>query len=382
MIRYILGEMIPTFFLGVTVFVLVLLMFQALRLTEFVLIHGVKVATVALMMTYLSTSFLPILFPMSLLFTVLLTYGRLSADSEIVAFRAAGISMSSIISPAVILSLLVGTLSLQTSFHIAPWGNRQFEVLIAKLGATKPGVTLKEGTFSQGFFDLVVYANKVDSKRGKLEEVFIYDERNPKDPITVIAREGRLVLDPDKPGHRASLQLSNGDIHRGSLGHHTKINFSKYDIFLSDPVTESIRTKSTPSLSIDEIMGQLKELKQLKTSTASITSTASPPSAGENSDMGTQRRQLETELHKRIAIAFACILFALIGVGLGTVTNRRNEKGGGTVICVALIVSYYIVYMIAEGAARKGQLPPIVAMWAANTLFSIAAFWSLRRSWS
>ncbi|HVK62098.1 MAG TPA: LptF/LptG family permease, partial [Bdellovibrionales bacterium] len=84
-IRYVLGEMIPTFFIGVIVFVFILLMFQALRLTEFVLIHGVQVTTIVQMMGYLSTSFLPILFPMSLLFTVLLTYSRLSADSEIVA---------------------------------------------------------------------------------------------------------------------------------------------------------------------------------------------------------------------------------------------------------------------------------------------------------
>ena len=103
---------------------------------------------------------------MSLLFAVLLTYGRLSSDSEIVAFRAVGLSMGSIVVPALILGILVGALSLQTSFHLAPWGNRQFEVLFTKRGATKVGVTLKEGTFAEGFFDLVVYANKVDSKLG------------------------------------------------------------------------------------------------------------------------------------------------------------------------------------------------------------------------
>ncbi|MDZ4082996.1 MAG: LptF/LptG family permease, partial [Bdellovibrionales bacterium] len=113
LVRYVLAEMIPTFFLGVIVFVFILLMFQALRLTEFVLIHGVKLSTVLEMMGYLSTSFLAILFPMSLIFTVILTYGRLSADSEIVALRASGLSMVSIATPAIILSGLVCLLSLQ-----------------------------------------------------------------------------------------------------------------------------------------------------------------------------------------------------------------------------------------------------------------------------
>lgn len=359
MIRYVLGEMIPTFFLGVLVFVFILLMFQALRLTEFVLIHGVKLSTIAQMVAYMSTSFLPVLFPMSLLFTVLLTYGRLSADSEIVAFKAIGLGMGSITLPALILGVLVGVLSLQTTFHIAPWGNRQFELLITKAGATKPGVALKEGTFAEGFFDLVVYANKVDSKNGRLSQVFIYDERDPKTPITVIAREGRLIPDPDLPGHSASLQLIDGNIHRTSEGRHTKIDFGTYDLFLTDPVEQTFHDKSNQSLTLEELRKKL-DAPELKVET---------------------RRELQTEFHKRTAISFACILFALIGVGLGTVTNRRNAKSSGAVICLGLIVAYYVVYVAAEGAARKGQLPPFVAMWLANGLFSVAAFYSLRKAW-
>lgn len=362
MIRYVLGEMIPTFFIGVLVFVFILLMFQALRLTEFVLIHGVKLTTIAQMMAYLSTSFLPVLFPMSLLFTVLLTYGRLSADSEVVAFRAVGLHITAIIAPALILSVLVAILSLQTSFHIAPWGNRQFETLITVLGSSKPAVTLKEGTFSEGFFDLVVYANKVDSKNGSLQQVFIYDERKPDAPVTVIAREGKLMFeakDLTRTQNRAALRLEDGDIHSSTKDRHTKVQFSSLDIFLSDPTQEQKLSRSPPSMTMDEINSTIKDPKTLPD----------------------KKRELETEIHKRTALGFACILFALIGVGLGTVTNRRNSRGGGTVICLGLIITYYIVYVASEGAARAGHLPPFAAMWLANFLFSIAAIWALRRAW-
>jgi lipopolysaccharide export system permease protein len=358
-IRYILGEMIPTFLLGVIVFVFILLMLQVLRLTEFVLVHGVKLSTVGLMMGYMSTSFLPILFPMSLLFSVLLTYSRLSADSEIVAFRAVGLSLSSIMAPAVILSVLVSILSLQTSFHIAPWANRQFELLFTKVGAAKPGITLKEGTFSDGFFDLVVYANKVDSNRGLLKQVFIYDESNKETPLTIIAREGLLSLDKDAPGHKANLRLIDGSVHRSSKGRHTKINFSTYDIFFSDPIADSFRSKSPQSFTLDDIHTKLAD------------SSLKPE----------DRREVLTEYHRRLAIGVACILFALIGAGLGTVTNRRNTKGGGTVLCVALIVAYWIVYVTAESASRKGQLPPAIAMWIPDAIFGGAAVYSVRRAW-
>ena len=359
-LRYILSEMIPTFLLGVFVFVFILLMFQALRLTEFVLIHGVKVSTILEIMGYLSTSFLPILFPMSLLFTVMLTYGRMSADSEIVAMRSVGLNMPHILTPAFFLGILVCVLSLQTAFQLAPWGNRQFELLVSRVGAMKPGVTIKEGTFSEGFFDLVVYANKVDNKNGKLQQVFIYDERNAETPITVIAREGILLQDPEKPGNSASLRLLDGNIHRVAEGRHTKIGFSTYDIFLTNPVGDAFRNKSPQSLTLEEIKSSLSKPDLPRDEFITVSS----------------------EFHKRLALAAACVLFPLIGVGLSTTANRRAAKSSGMVLCLGIIVAYWVMYVGSEGLARQGHLPPWIAMWLADFFFSGVAVWALRRSWN
>lgn len=356
-LRYVLGEMIPPFFLGVIVFVFILLMFQLLKLTEFVLIHGVKLTTMLEMMGYMATSFLPILFPMSLLFTVLMTYGRLSADSEIVAFKASGYNMWHISSPAILLSILVGILSLQMALYVAPWGNRQFEVLFAKIGSTKPTAAIREGIFSEGFFNMVVYANKVDSKRNILSQVFIYDERNGS---TVIAKQGSLLLDSSKPGQNAALRLSDGSIHRSSEGRHTKIDFANYDVYLSDPASESFRDKSPPSLTLDDLKQKLRE-PDLKPE---------------------QVRTYKAEFHRRFSISTACFIFALIGVGLGTSTNRRNARGGGMVICLGLIVGYWILYIVGDSLAKNGTLTPWVGMWMANFVFSIAALITLKRAWN
>lgn len=359
-LRYVLGEMIPPFFLGVIVFVFILLMFQLLKLTEFVLIHGVKLSVMIEMMGYMATSFLPILFPMSLLFTVIMTYGRLSADSEIVAFKASGYHMWHIASPAVLLSVLVGILSLQMALYVAPWGNRQFEVLFAKIGSTKPTAAIREGIFSEGFFNMVVYANKVDSKRNILSQVFIFDERNATTPTTVIAKQGSLLIDTSKGGQNAALRLSDGSIHRTSEGRHTKIDFSTYDIFLSDPAAESFRDKSPPSLTLEDLKQRLADPK-LKPE---------------------QLRTYEAEFHRRFSISTACFIFALIGVGLGTSTNRRNARGGGMVICLALIVGYWILYIVGDTLAKNGTLTPWLGMWMANFVFSIAALFTLKRAWN
>ena len=175
-ISYIFFELLPTYFMGVFVFVFVILMFQSFRLMEYVIVHGAKTEAIFSILGFLIISFLPIVLPVSLLFSVLLTYGRLSADSEVVALQSLGLNLKHLLLPALLLGGMTFLFSVEIGFHLAPWGNRKMEVLIHRLGESKPGVTIREGVFSEGFFNLVVYANKVDSKKGKLKKIFIYDE--------------------------------------------------------------------------------------------------------------------------------------------------------------------------------------------------------------
>lgn len=358
-VQYIFFEMLPGFILGLLVFVAIILMFQVLRLTEFALVHNVPLKTIGEIIGYVIISMLPGLFPMALLFSVLLTYGRLSQDSEIVAMKASGLPMGTLILPAIIMASLVGLISAQMSFSIAPWGNRRFEVLYTNLANTKASAVVKEGTFSEGFFNMVVYANQVDSDKGLLKKVFIYDEKNADSPLTIIAKEGEVIPDPQRPGYEVLLRLRSGEIHR-QMETHTKISFESYDVKFSEPFQIQEREKSPQSLTMDEVRSLLKQgIKD-----AEFT------------------RSLETELHKRWAITFLCIVFALIGVGLGTTTNRRAAKAGGMILCIGIIVGYWIIYVVAEGLARSGSLPVAFAIWTPNLLFGYLGFESLRRNWN
>jgi lipopolysaccharide export system permease protein len=359
-VRYIFFETLPAFLLGVLIFVGILLMFQALRLTEFVLVHGVGVKTIFEIMMYLSVSFLPVILPMSLLFSVLLTYGRLSSDSEIVAFKSLGLSMGQLTIPAMVLSIAATLMSAQTAFYLGPWGNRKFEVLMNDLGRQKAASAIKEGVFSESFFDLVVYANKVDPKSGQLNDVFIYDERDPKAPVTIIAKQGNIIQESTKQGLTATLRLGHGNIHRTNLATYTKVDFDTYDINLFDPFENSEKKKSPPSMNIEELAHELKK-----------------------TDIDVKhKRKLQIEYHRRWSLPAACIIFALLGVGLGTVTNRRASRGGGFVICLVLLISYWVFYLSAEAVARNGWLPASVALWLVNILFFLFALKSIKRVWA
>jgi lipopolysaccharide export system permease protein len=355
---YILSEIIPSFLLGVFVFISVLLMFQALRLTEFLLVHGIKWTTMAKIMGYMSISFLPLLLPMSLLFAVLLTYNRFSTDSEIIAMKSSGVNPASIALPAIFFALLVTVISSQTSFYIAPWGNRQFEVLINRLGNTKAAASIREGTFSEGFFDLVVYANKVNSQTGMLSDLFIYDEKNPSAPLTIVALEGQIIPDETHPGHSVLLRLFNGQIHRKAESH-TVINFETYDVLLNDPIKLEERQKSASSLSLDELQ-TLRHNPVVSTE---------------------QRKDYEIEYHKRWALSAACLVFCLLGLGFGIVTNRRSGKSSGFILSVGFIILYWIVYLSFESLVRSNQISAYIGLWLPNALFFAFGLYRLRKVW-
>ena len=348
-IKYIAFELLPVFLIGVTIFVLVLVMFQSFQLSEYIIIHGARLTTVLQMVIYVTLGFLPILLPIALLFAVLLTYGRMSGDSEIVAMKALGLRPIHLLLPALTVGLCVSILSLQLSFRLAPWGNRELNNLLTRIEETRPTITIRNGVFAEGAFDMVIYANKVDAANNLLHHVFIYDERNPKSPLTIIAKKGRLITHETKMGQAAYLQLSNGSVHKSSAASYTKIDFSTYDIKLFDPNTIKKVKIGPQQMNMSQLYSAIHRM----------------PKTNPN------RIDYLLEWNTRWALSATCLILALVGMGLGTTTNRRTARSGSMVICISAVVIYWALYVAFESLAQSGKLPVPVAVWMTNLIFLI-----------
>ncbi len=358
-IIYIIKEMLPSLFTGIIIFISILLMFQVLKLTEFVLAHGVTLEVIARLVVYLSLSFLPAILPMSVLFSVLMTYGRLSTDSEIIAFKSLGVSQKYLTIPAIVVGIVMCALSAQTYFFIGPWGARQSYSLLNVLGSSQVISNIREGTFAEGFFDLVVYTNEINEKTGVLKDVFIYDERSSSMPVTIIAQEGQIISPKDMSLASTILRLFKGSIHRTGEGVYTKIEFENYDISLTPELEKNEKADSPKAMTITELHQEL----------------------GKKDIPRDRFLRLDSEYHKRIALPVACIVFSLIGVGLGTVVNRRVAKSSGFVLSVGLIVTYWILYVSMETVARNGTLHPAIALWIPNIIFFLTGAYVVKQIW-
>jgi lipopolysaccharide export system permease protein len=355
-IKYIVFELLPIFIVGMSIFILILVMIQSFKLSEYIIVHGAPLATMTKLVFFMTLGYLPILFPVALLFAVLMVYGRLSADSEIVALKALGLTPLHLTTPSLIVGIVIALLSLQTSFRLSPWGQRNLEEMINILAQTRPGAALREGVFSDDFFDLVVYAHDVDSKTGQLSKVFIYDERDAKSPVTIIAKQGQILNSNSIQGQEASIRLMSGNVHKSTNEFYTKINFGTYDINLFDPHNIKEKELSPDALNLSELRTAMAEPKTDQK----------------------RKTNLVIEWHRRWVMSAACLIFAFLGVSLGAITNRRAARSSSLLVCITVIIVYWTLSAWLEAVGRGGHLPLIVTAWIPNLFFLSYGAWQFR----
>jgi lipopolysaccharide export system permease protein len=292
----------------------------------------------------MSVSFIPTLLPMASLFAVVLAISRLSQDSETVALISIGVSPWEMLKPLIGLGILLSGLSIFTAMELAPNGNRKFEMILHEISQSKITAAVKENAFTESFYNLVIFALSADSKTGKLEKVFIYDEQDKNTPLSIIAKEGLIFTQATETKSTLWLKLQRGDIHRQDESH-TKINFEEYEVKLMD--SQQIKSeieKSQNSWTLRDILDQLKTQGQ--------------------------SRLARIELNKRLAIGLACTLLVIFGFTLSYSINRR-VKSNGFVLSLIVIVSYWLLILSFENLSRSGYLPPELGLWLPNFMFSL-----------
>ena len=346
---YILKETLPIFFIGLLTFTVILLMDKILKLIELIVTRGVSFSKILMLLLFISPSFLVFTIPMAFLLGTLLSFGRLSGDSEITAFKASGVSLYQLFLPISILSMIAYLFTSFLVFYGLPWGNRGFMATIYLIAQSKADIEIKERVFNDVFDGLVVYVDKVPIQGKRIEGVLIYDERDKEKVNTIFAKEGFLNSDPKS--REVVLRLLSGDIHRfePKTKVYQKIRFDTYDLKLELGKTFAAMGKKLKEheMSIDEIKEKIEKMKK----------------------KGEDTTGQEVELHKRYAIPFACIVFGLIGVPLG-IQPRRSARSYGFILGILILMTYYMSLTASEILAMRKIIPVFLAGWTPNLLFS------------
>ena len=356
--RYILRELAPPFFVGVLVFTFLLLMSQILRLMELIVNKGVPAGTILRLVLYLVPSILVLTVPMSVFLATVVTFGRLSAENELTALKTGGYSLLRLALPVAFFSACAYALTSWLIISALPDGNQAFRASMFEIVRTKASVGLQEKVFNDDFEGLVIYVNHIPQTGNPvMEGIFISDARPekrqpPGEPLTIIAKRGRLIVDPDSD--RVSFRLEEGGIHALSRDFKTyqRANFRFHDLQLNigDGVEEGLSVpKGLREMTLSELRAKALEYQRL----------------------GVKQWAPLVEIHKKFSIPFAALIFGFLGVSMG-VLFRRGEKLVSFALSIAIAVVYYVFLLAGEPLGKQGRVHPFWAMWAANIFFSAA----------
>jgi lipopolysaccharide export system permease protein len=286
---------------------------------------------------------------MAVLLAVLFSFGRLSADSEIIALKTSGISLYQMIVPVLLFTVAVWMLSLFVSVVARPWGNARLKASLYEIAKTRASAGLRERVFNDDFAGLVIYVEHVHPPGDQLGGILIADTRDPDQRNTVLAQRGFLVGNEET--HTVTLRLLDGSIHTfvpGERSYH-KTDFTVYDVSLNLAAALarfSQREKDASEMTV----GELRETIAAKAATGR-------PSAIE-----------EVEFHRKFSLPFACLVFGLVGVPLG-LQPVRALKSRSFSVSLGLIFLYYLLLTAGEAMAKKGAVAPILGLWLPNVVF-------------
>src|SRR5437899_848808 len=259
--RYVAREVIAPFFLGVLLLTFALVTCRLLKLIEMVVNHGVTLGDVAGLVGYIMPAFLELTFPMAMLLGVLMGFGRMSGDRELVAARACGVSLYRLTVPVLGVALAVYAISSWFAFSVRPWANAHLRRQIFELMQTRSTSGLKEKVFNRNFPGLVVYVDSVSPLDRSLQGVMISDARDPNQQNTIIARSGVLV--PDEANESLTLRLFNGSVFglepENNATHVTSFNI--YDLGVRPESEWGVGARDPQEMSMRELRAAIAQAR-------------------------------------------------------------------------------------------------------------------------
>jgi len=354
--RYIFKELLDPFLFGLISFSLILSASMVLfELVRAVILQGLPLITALQVFLYRLPGVMVYIFPMATLLAALLGFGRLSKDSETIAFKASGISFYRMIIPVIIMGLLISVITLLFYEIVVPESNKAAKNLIIETQARR-APRVEENVFvpeiEQGKLKRIFYARRL---RGEVLEGVIVSEFTDGQLSQIINAK---TAEWQKDKH--TWLFRNGIIYLLSeVGEYKHlIKFEEQQIAIKySPADFSAGDKSPDDMNIRELLDFIK-LKE---------------------KMGVKVTDFKIQLNMKISIPFACLVFALLGAPLG-LSPRRASSSIGLGFSILVIFIYYVLMFFSMALGELEWLAPATAAWIPNLITAGIGVYFIRQA--
>lgn len=354
--RYIFTQLLMPFLFGVGAFSSIVLAIGSLfDLVRQVAEAGLPITVALEVMALKMPQFVVYSFPMSLLLTGMMTYGKFSSDSEIIAFRSCGVSIYRLILPALILSIIVTGITFFFNELLVPTSSQRATTILARaLKQDKP--TFKKDNIIQPEYKIVerngkkeqvlvrlFYAEKFDGKT--MTGLTILDRSQADKGLSQILNAQSAILDSDKN----TWDFSNGTIYliAPDASYRNIVTFKHQQLQLPQSPFElaALDNKNPDEMSVGEAMDYLDQIQ-----------------------MTGDRKKILTvavTIQRKLAFPFVCIVFGLIGSAMG-IRPQRSGKATSFGVSVLMIFGYYLMMFIFGALGQAEIISPFLAGWLPN----------------
>ncbi len=390
--KYLTSQVLATLLLTVSVFAFVVLLLNVLHDVLPLLFGGhigflLLCKAIGLLIPFACIYALP----MGFITATLLVFGRFSADQELTAARAGGVSLLSLISPILVLSLLCCGLSAWFNMELGPRARTTFTHLRYELLNDVANAQIPEGQFID-FSGNSIFIEK--NNEGDLENITIFraaDNKTTNSIPTTTIRAPSGKLETDTKAGTLTMNLFDVIMVTPTKSMRPLITSMKEYPLIFD--LNSLKNRPVKPKVNDMTFAQLQqELAQLKQLNLSMTESNQPTQTNDfqrlNLSLSTNATPAEVAkfLHtaektraqaiehvrvtmsRQVAFSFACFGFTLIGIPLGIRVHRR-ETNIGIAIALLLVVVYYAFFMLADALAGRPELYPHLIVWLPNFIF-------------
>lgn len=356
--RYILRQILLPAALSFVSLNLLFLVVQLLKVAELAAGAGLGLPALLRVALLFLPGFCVLTIPISVLAGVLLGFGRLAAEGELVGLAGAGLSARRITVSPLVLGLAATGLAMAVAGLLVPASTAALHRAFVDMSKRQVAASLDPGRFYEEIPQMVLYPQRAGQEPGTYEGFLVFDHRPDRARHLVVASRARIQ--PRQDGNFLVLSFERGEVHaRGQRGLYSVARFGRAEINIDINKLVADRTRFLPAL-------EQMSLPELA-------------AAAEDPYRTRRERNLSASAwHRRFAFPAASLAFALLGCALG-LTGRLRGRRRTLVVAVLVVAAYYVFMRLGDAVVDKGWLGPAPAAWLPDFLVLAVGFWWMVR---
>ena len=370
--RYVTTQVLLTSFAAIAVLSVVLVLGNVFKqLIELLVNHNAPLELIISFVAYILPFSLTFTIPWGFLTAVLLVFGKMSAENELIALRSTGVSVPRICLPVFVIALVSVGICLWINLDVAPRAQVKMKDALYNIATSNPIAMFGSDKVIEEFPKKKIYVERNEGPR--LHNVLVYELDDEFEPVKVVhAQTGELTL--DQTNNQLLLRLF--DARYEQRDQYDPENLAKIQV--------ATARETTFPISLQELMEKNKRKKSIGGMTASelLNRRAAEQAANASKEDRKKAAALEsaakTEINKRFSFSLASFAFALFGVPLA-ITAHRRETSVGFLLSLGIGLVYIFMIILVDTVRSKPDLRPELLIWGPNVLFLTLGVWLFAR---